>query len=414
MTEKVVIIGAGAAGCMAAIMASDKYDVTIIEKKEKIGKKLSITGKGRCNITFDGDFEYLKSNILENGKFMYSSFNLFDNMKLIEFIEKLGVKVKLERGNRYFLDSDNASELVEALKKKLKKKNIKVIYNAKVESVKKNKEDKFEINIKDKECILADKCVIATGGKSYPATGSEGDGYNIAKSFGHKVSKIKPALVGIMTEDNGCKSMQGLTLKNVCLRVLDNKKEIFNAFGEMLFTHFGVSGPIVLSASSKITRIENLDKKLKNGDIVLSIDLKPALSIEVLDKRICRDFIKYNNKEFKNSLNELFPKSMIKEVIKRSNIDENKKVCEITKKEREYLGYVIKNFDITAENLMPIETGIVTSGGVVLKEINPKTLESKIINNLYFVGEVLDLDAYTGGFNLQIAFSTGYACGYYM
>lgn len=414
MLEKVVIIGAGPAGCIAALVASSKYDVVIVEKNESIGKKLGITGKGRCNITFEGDFEYFKNNILENGKFMYSSYNLFNNAKLIQFINDLGVGVKLERGNRYFLESDDAMELVYSLKNELKRKNVKVIYNSKVYNIEKSLARGFRIDIENKESIYADKCVIATGGKSYPATGSEGDGYTLAKNLGHNVTCIRPALVGIKSNDKLCSFMQGLTLKNVNLRVLDSNKEIISLFGEMLFTHFGLSGPLSLSASSKITRIDNLEEKIKENQIMISIDLKPALNDQILDKRICRDFLKYNNKELKNSLYDLLPKSIIPCVIQKSNLDPSKKVNEITKLERKSLVMAIKNFDILVSGLMPVQTGIVTAGGIDLKQINPKTMESKLVPNLYFIGEVIDIDAYTGGFNLQIAFSTGYCCGYYM
>lgn len=412
--EKVVIVGAGASGIMAALELASVAEVIIIEKKEKIGKKLSITGKGRCNITFNGDFEYFNSHILENGKFMYSSFNLFSNEKLVEFVNKLGVRTKLERGNRIFLESDDASELVDSFKVELKKRKVKVMHNSKVENVEKMPDGRFKINIEGKESILADRCIIATGGKSYPATGSEGDGYKIAESFGHSVSEIRPGLVGIKLISPSLKDMQGLTLKNVKICVKEEKNVIYEEFGEMLFTHFGVSGPVVLSASSKLSRQKDLEDKFKNGKITFSIDLKPVLTSDMLDRRICSDFKKYNNKEFKNSLFDLLPKKIISEVIKASKIDEKRKVNEITKEERGRLVKTIKNVEYVVSGLMPVETGIVTVGGINLKQINPKTLESKIVPNLYFIGEILDLDAYTGGFNLQIAFSTGYACGHYI
>ena len=282
-----------------------------------------------------------------------------------------------------------------------------------MKSVEKTNE-KFIIHSLDGKTIKADKCIIATGGKSYPGTGSTGDGYEIAKSFGHSIKEIKPGLVPIKSEDLLCKNMQGLTLKNVNIVVLENDKKIYSDFGEMMFAHFGLTGPIVLSASSKITRVDNLKEKIKNKEIKILLDLKPALTEEVLDKRICRDFEKYINKEFKNSLNELLPQKIIPEIIEKTGIDKNKKVNQITKEERERLVKTIKAFDINITGLMPVDVGIVTVGGVSLKEVNPKTLESKIVDDLYIIGEVLDLDAYTGGFNLQIAFSTGYACGHFI
>ena len=301
---KIAVIGAGAAGCIAAIKASEGAEVIILEKKDSIGNKLKITGKGRCNLTFKGDFEYFQKNILENGKFMYSSFNLFSNENLIEFVNKLGVKTKEERGNRIFLENDNALELVLAVKQKLKKSNVKIEYNFDVKSVEKF-EEKFIITSKENKIIEVDKCIIATGGKSYPGTGSTGDGYKIAEKSGHTINQIKPGLVRIKSSDVMCKNMQGLTLKNVKLIVTDNDKVIFEDFGEMMFSHFGITGPIVLSASSKITRIKELESKIKKSEIKIYLDLKPALTEEVLDKRICRDFEKYINKEFKNSLSEL-------------------------------------------------------------------------------------------------------------
>ncbi len=273
---------------------------------------------------------------------------------------------------------------------------------------------KFRVTLSSGESDVYDRCIISTGGKSYPSTGSEGDGYKIAKKLGHEVSDIRPGLVGIKSNDMCCKNMQGLTLKNVRITVYDLEKQIYQAFGEMMFAHFGITGPIVLSASSKISRIDGLNEKIKEGKITFSIDLKPALTYEALDKRLCRDFLKYSTKEFKNSLKDLLPSKMINEVIIKSGIPKDKKVSGITKEERERLGYVIKNFKVSVSGLMPIETGIITVGGVKLNQVNPKTLESKLMKNLYFIGEILDLDAYTGGFNLQIAFSTGYACGHYI
>lgn len=414
--SKVVIIGGGPAGCMASITASKNgNDVILLEKNEKIGKKLAITGKGRCNVTYEGDNEDFLNNVVNNSKFLISSINAFNNKDLLEFLKEIDVKTKLERGNRIFLKSDNALELCQKLKNEMNKQKVKVINNAAVKKVTLSDNNKFKIETLDGRKITADVCVIATGGKSYPATGSTGDGYSIAKSLGHSINEIKAALVPMKCyELDECRNMQGLTLRNVSIKVYDldkPKKPIYEDFGEMLFTHFGITGPIVLSASSKINGVKNLDEKLKQKKIKFVIDLKPALSNDVLYKRIGRDFEKYANKEFKNSLNDLLPKSIIPVVISRSKIDSDKKVNQITKEEKQNLVKAIKEFEFNIQSLMNVETGIVTAGGVNPKEIDPKTMQSKIVNNLYFAGEVMDVDAYTGGYNLQIAFSTGYVAG---
>ena len=414
--SKVVIIGGGPAGCMASIMASKNgNDVILLEKNEKTGKKLAITGKGRCNVTYEGDNEDFLDNVVNNSKFLISSINAFNNKDLLEFLKEIDVKTKLERGNRIFLKSDNALELCQKLKNEMNKQNVKVINNAAVKKVTLSDNNKFKIETLDERKITADVCVIATGGKSYPATGSTGDGYSIAKSLGHSINEIKAALVPMKCyEVDECRSMQGLTLRNVKIKVYDldkPKKPIYEDFGEMLFTHFGITGPIVLSASSKINGVKNLEEKLRQKKIKFAIDLKPALLDDVLYKRIGRDFEKYANKEFKNSLNDLLPKSIIPIVILRSKINSDKKVNQITKEERQNLVKVIKEFELNIQSLLNIETGIVTAGGVNTKEIDPKTMQSKIVNNLYFAGEVIDVDAYTGGYNLQIAFSTGYVAG---
>ena len=414
--SKVVIIGGGPAGCMASITASKNgNDVILLEKNEKIGKKLAITGKGRCNVTYEGDNEDFLNHVVNNSKFLISSINAFNNKDLLEFLKEIDVKTKLERGNRIFLKSDNALELCQKLKNEMNKQKVKVINNAAVKKVTLSDNNKFRIETLDGRKITADVCVIATGGKSYPATGSTGDGYSIAKSLGHSINEIKAALVPMKCyEVDECRSMQGLTLRNVSIKVYDldkPKKPIYEDFGEMLFTHFGITGPIVLSASSKINGVKNLDEKLKQKKIKFVIDLKPALSNDVLYKRIGRDFEKYANKEFKNSLNDLLPKSIIPIVISRSKIDSDKKVNQITKEEKQNLVKAIKEFEFNIQSLMNVETGIVTAGGINPKEIDPKTMQSKIVNNLYFAGEVIDVDAYTGGYNLQIAFSTGYVAG---
>lgn len=402
MNNKIVIIGGGVAGMMAAIKIKElnnNAEVIILEKTNDLGKKLRITGKGRCNITFEGDFEYFKKNITTNPKFMYSSYHSFTNYDLIKFVNELGVKTKLERGNRYFLFSDDANELAEKLKSRLKKLNVKIKYNEKVEDIE-TVENVVKSVKTDKEVYNCDSVILATGGKSYPATGSTGDGYELAKKLGHSIVNVKPALVGVKSNDAICKQLQGLNLKNVAVTVTESNKEIFKDFGEMLFTHFGVSGPTILSSSSVINKVEN------TNDVTIHIDLKPGLTFENLDKRVQRDFAKYANKEFKNSLGDLLPKSLIEAVIELSGIDENKKVHQLTKEERLKLVNLLKDFKIKVSGLMSIETGIITAGGISLKEINPKTLESKLVKGLYLVGEVIDVDAFTGGFNLQIAFST--------
>lgn len=409
---KVIVIGAGAAGMMSAIIsAKEGNNVTLLEKTSDAGNKIRITGKGRCNVTFEGDFEYFSKNIAVNNKFMYSAYNKFSNMDTINFFNSLGVKTKLERGNRYFLESDNADEAVSALKKELRKNSVNIMYNSSVKKILVKDNKVIGVLLENNLEISCDKCIIATGGKSYPKTGSTGDGYKLAKDIGHNIIDIRPGLVPLKSNDSICKELQGLTLKNVEIKVIDSGKSIYTDFGEMLFAHFGLTGPIILSSSSKINRIKDLDEKLNNNKIYVSIDLKPALTVEVLDKRLQRDFEKYTNKEFKNSLSDLLPQKLIPYVIKESKINEDKKVHQITREERLTLCNLIKNIKVTINELMPVNVGIVTCGGVSTKEINPKTMESKLVKGLYFAGEVIDIDAYTGGFNLQIAFSTGYVAG---
>ena len=414
---KVVIIGGGPAGMMSAISCKEhnpSYDVVILEKNNTLGRKLLITGKGRCNITSSLEISEHIKNIPGNGMFMYSAFKNYTNEDIISMLEKNSVKVKIERGNRIFPISDKAQDVLTAFEKELKKLNIAVKLNSNVKKIKSIKDDKFLIILENNEQIEADKLIIATGGKSYPGTGSTGDGYKFAENFGHKITDIKPSLVPLEVKDkNTCQSMQGLSLRNVAIKIKDieRNKLIYEDFGEMLFTHFGVSGPIILSGSAHLIRYKNIEGLLKQGKIKLYIDLKPALTEEQLNQRILRDFEKQKNKEFKNSLFELLPKKIINYVIEKSNIDENKKVNEITKQERYVLVKLIKNIELTIKGTRPIEEGIITSGGICIKEINPSTMESKIVKNLYFAGEIIDIDAYTGGFNLQIAYSTGYTAG---
>ena len=410
---RVIVIGGGAAGMIAAITSSNEgNDVTLIEKTSSLGNKIKITGKGRCNLTFDGDIEDFKNNIVKNFKFMYSSFNAFSNVDVVNYFNKLGVKTKIERGGRVFPVSDDANEIVKVLKDELNKKHVNIIYNVSVDDFILDNNKIKALKLSNNKIIECDKCIIATGGKSYPKTGSSGDGYMYAKKLGHKIVDLKPGLVPLRSSDSICKLLQGLSLKNVTLSLkYKGGKEIYKEFGEMMFSHFGITGPIVLSASSKLNRVENVDNLMQNSDIIASIDLKPALDDDTLDKRICRDFEKYTNKEFKNSLDDLLPKKLIPVIIELSGIDENKKVNQITKEERKRLVKLLKNLQITITGFMPFDIAVITSGGVDVKDINPKTMESKIVKGIYFAGEILDVDAYTGGFNLQIAFSTGYAAG---
>ncbi len=415
---KVVIVGGGAAGMLAGISASDgNNEVTILEKMNTLGKKLRITGKGRCNITNAADIKEFISNIPGNGKFLYSVFQNFTNEDIINLLKKEGLETKVERGNRVFPVTDNAQSVIDALYRILKKQKVKILTNAKVEDiiVKNSEVIGVKYIVDNAEQIMeADKIIIATGGASYKATGSTGDGYEIAKKYGHTINTIKPGLVPLECyEKNLCKELQGLSLKNISIKLKDKEKnkEIYEDFGEMMFTHFGVTGPVIISSSSHLVRYKNIEELFKNKNIELSIDLKPALSKEKLDLRIRRDFEEFKNKKFKNSLDKLLPQKLIEPIINLSKIDGEKKVNEITKEERNYLGEIIKNFKFTISSFRPIEEAIITAGGISVKEIDPKSMESKIVKNLYFAGEIIDVDGYTGGFNLQIAFSTGFVAG---
>lgn len=423
---KVVIIGGGPAGLIAAISAAqENNEVIVLEKMNEVGRKLLITGKGRCNITSNIPMEEFIRNIPGNGKFLYGAFNNFTNEDIISLLKEQGVNVKVERGQRIFPVTDRSIDVRDAIVKKVKKLDVKIIVNAKVQKIitKKNNNEntinvsKVEYLINgEKEVLDCEKVILATGGKSYPRTGSTGDGYEIAKKLGHTVTKIVPSLVPLEAKGDSiriCKQLQGLSLKNVSVKFVDieKNKEIYKDFGEMIFTHFGLSGPTILSGSAHLLRYKNLEELLQNNKIKILIDLKPALSNEKLDERILRDFLSEKNKLFKNSLDALLPKKMIDTVIEISNINPNKQVNEITKKERENLVNILKKFEITIKGFRPIEEAIVTAGGINIKEINPKTMESKLVKGLYFAGEIIDVDAYTGGFNLQIAYSTGYTAG---
>ena len=421
---KVIVIGGGPAGMLAAISAAQTgNEVTILEKMNMLGKKLLITGKGRCNITSSIPIDEFIKNIPGNGMFMYSSFNNFSNTDIIQMLENEGVKTKVERGNRVFPVSDKSDDVRQAFIRILRKLNIKVILNAKVEEILIEKNNtKTAKGVKacienENKVILADKIILATGGKSYPATGSTGDGYEIAKKLGHTITKIQASLVPLKAKKDIslkiCKDLQGLSLKNVSIKFKDikNNKTIYEDFGEMLFTHFGVSGPTILSASAHLLRYKDIESLMQEGNIDLCIDLKPALTLEKLDERILRDFNEEKNKAFKNSLDKLLPKKMIPVIIELSKINPDKKVNKITKKERNNLVQMLKKLEIKIDGFRPIEEAIITSGGINIKEINPKTMESKLVENLYFAGEIIDVDAYTGGFNLQTAYSTGYTAG---
>lgn len=402
--KNIVVVGGGAAGMMAAITAARNGNkVILLEKNEKLGKKIFITGKGRCNFTNAGDMEDLLNSVVTNKKFLYSAFNGFSNYDCMGFFDELGLKFKIERGNRVFPESDHSSDVIAALNAQMKKLGVDIWLNAEVAEVTQKNGEFYSVRLKSGKEIKGDSLIIATGGNSYQSTGSTGDGYRFAKSLGHSVTPILPALVPFVVKEEWEKELQGLSLKNVNVTVMDEKKVIYSEFGEMLFTHFGVSGPTVLSASSYAASI------IKNKPLKLVIDLKPALNEEQLDDRILRDFDEQKNKSFKNSLDRLLPKKLIPVVIDLSRINGDKKVNEITKSERLRLVEQLKNFTLTLTGLRGFNEAIVTQGGVNVKEVNPTTLESKLVKNVYFAGEVLDVDAVTGGYNLQIAWSTGYA-----
>lgn len=417
-----IIIGGGPAGMLAAYSASKNGDkVTIVEKMNSLGKKLLITGKGRCNITSSFPMEDFISNVPGNGMFLHSAFRRFTNQDMIQLLKQEGLEVKEERGHRIFPVTDQAKDVLEAFMQILKKQKVQIQTNRKVEEI--LVEEGKAIGVRclfhgQEETYLADKVILATGGKSYPVTGSTGDGYELAKRLGHTVTKLQPSLIPLTANQVSlvlCKQLQGLSLRNVAIKIKDTEKNkiIYEDFGEMLFTHWGVSGPVILSGSAHLLRYPKVRELLERHKIKLCIDLKPALSEEKLEERILRDFEQEKNKEFKNSLNGLLPSKMIETMIELSGIDRNKKVNSITKIERKNLVKLFKNFEVTLKGFRPIEEAIITSGGINTKEINPKTMESKLIQGLYFAGEIIDVDAYTGGFNLQIAYSTGFVAGGY-
>lgn len=403
MIKTVAVIGGGPAGIMAASASARRGNNTIlIEKNNTLGKKLLITGKGRCNITNNIPIDEFFKNIPTNSSFLYSSFYSFTNEQLINLFSKLGVDTKVERGERIFPKSDKAKDVLDGLKRMLVNYKVKV-YNGEVVDISIS-DNKKVVHFSDKKTLLCDSVIIATGGVSYPLTGSTGDGYKFAKKFGHTITDIKPSLVPLELNEKYVKQLMGLSLRNVSINLFADNKKIYDDFGEMLFTHYGVSGPIVLSASSHIKDIHKYNHSL-------SIDLKPALDFKTLDKRVLRDFEQFKNKDFINALDDLLPKKLIPVIVALSEIPEHTKVNEITKEQRHKLVELIKDFRFTIKGFRPVSEAIITSGGVCVKEINPSTMESKIVNGIYFAGEVIDVDAYTGGFNLQIAFSTGYLAG---
>ena len=408
----VIVVGGGPAGMMSAITAAENgNEVLIIEKNSTFGKKLLITGKGRCNITSSLYMSDFIKNTPGNGMFLYSAFQNYTNTDIIEFLKKQGLEVKEERGNRIFPVTDKSIDVLNCFEKRIKELNIKHMLNTTVEKILIKNYEVLGVRTK-REIIKAEKIILATGGKSYPLTGSTGDGYRIASELGHKITPIRPSLVPLeIYEREECKKLQGLSLKNVKIKIEEDKKVIYEDFGEMIFTHFGISGPTILSGSAHLVRYKNIDEKLKNKNIKLSIDLKPALTEEQLDDRILRDFKEFKNKQFKHSLDKLLPQKMLPVIIELSKIEPEKRVNEVTKEERKRLITLLKNFEITIKGFRPVEEAIITSGGINIKEINPKTMESKLIKGLYFAGEIIDVDAYTGGFNLQIAYSTGYTAG---
>ena len=451
--SKVIVIGAGPAGMMAAIAASKSgHEVTLLEKNEKIGKKLFITGKGRCNVTNACETEDLFKNVMEHEKFLYSAVYGFDNRAVMQFFEDAGCKLKVERGQRVFPESDHSSDIIRALDREIKRAGINLLLNKEVASLlvkkineeenegniaslandessmtesegsdnKKNKKSKsskkkkqqtgfvYGVQLKNKEVLNADSVIVATGGISYVLTGSTGDGYRFASECGHSIVDTSPALVPFTIKEEWCKELQGLSLRNVSVDVEYNGKSIYSDFGEMLFTHYGVSGPLILSASSYyVHKLYKDDTKQAK----LYIDLKPALTYEQLDKRILREFDENKNKQFKNAISTLFPSKMLSVMPQLAGIDAEKKVNEITKQERERFVDTIKHLELTITGIRDYNEAIITKGGISVSEISPSTMESKIVKGLYFAGEVLDLDALTGGFNLQIAWSTGYLAG---
>lgn len=406
MKKKCIVIGGGAAGMMAALAAADdNLDVELLEKNEKLGKKIYITGKGRCNVTNDCEADTFFANVVSNPKFLYSAYYTFDPSRVMEILQENGCPLKVERGNRVFPVSDHSSDVIRTLQRALLDKKVKISLHTEVKKLLTEDGICRGVVLTDGRTLKADAVVVATGGISYPSTGSTGDGYEFALETGHKIAETKPALVPFTVKENWPLSLQGLALKNVELSLTDGKKELYRGFGEMLFTHFGISGPLVLSASSYYA------KKHYGKEVQLYLDLKPALTKEQLDKRILRDFEEKQNKQFKNALDGLLPAKMIPVMVQLVQIEPDKFVHDITREERMTLVELLKKLPLTVTGTRNFNEAIITQGGVSVKDINPSTMESKVVKNLYFAGEVLDLDALTGGFNLQIAWSCGYLAG---
>ena len=404
--KKVIIVGGGAAGMAAAIGAGgNNHQVIVYEKNEKLGKKIYITGKGRCNITNASDMETILANVVSNRKFLYSAFYGFTNEDMIQLLEKRGCKTKVERGNRVFPVSDKASDVIHTLAREMEALGVEVKLRTKVTSLMVEDGTCVGVVLEDGKKVYADDVIVCTGGLSYHTTGSTGDGYTFAENCGHTITELSPALVPFNTKEEWARQLQGLSLKNISVQMKQGKKVLYESFGEMLFTHYGVSGPAILSGSSVVA------KKIKKEPIQLIIDLKPALTEEQLDARMLREFDEFKNKQFKNSLVHLYPSKLIPVIIELSGINPEKKVNEISKEERLTLVHLTKNLVLTLHSLRDYNEAIITQGGISVKEINPTTMESKLVSHLYFAGEVLDLDAFTGGYNLQIAWSTGYAAG---
>ena len=407
----VIVVGGGAAGMFAAIAAAKNgHQVTLYEKNEKLGKKIFITGKGRCNITNACPAEEFLTHVVTNPRFLYSTFSQFNNEDMIEYLEKIGLPVKTERGQRVFPQSDRSSDVIQALKRECEKGRVKIYYHTEVKELLFNEEKDQCIGVllSDGRKMEGDSVILACGGFSYASTGSDGAGYILAKQAGHKIKSIEPSLVPFEMKENWCKELMGLTLKNVMVRIKTKKKTIYEGFGEFLFTHFGVSGPLVLTASTCLGKYQ---KELEAGELKLFLDLKASLTPEQLDKRFLREFDTYRNKNISNVMERLLPKKMIPVFLDMAQIPEDKKIRDISKKERRRMIELMKNFEMHISGVRGFNEAIVTRGGVNVKEINPATMESKKVKHLFFAGEIMDLDAVTGGYNLQIAWTTGYAAG---
>lgn len=422
--DRVLVIGGGAAGMMAAVAAADGgARVTLLEKNEKLGKKLFITGKGRCNVTNAADMETLFANVCTNSKFLYSAFYDFDNQALMDWLRTAGCPLKVERGDRVFPVSDHSSDVIAAFQRELKKRRVEVCLNTEIRDLLwRDMEPDAEaavgplrkitgVTLTDGRVLEADRVIVCTGGLSYPSTGSTGDGYRFAEETGHIVTERSPSLVPFEVKESWCGELMGLSLRNVQARLVEGGREVYQGFGELLFTHFGVSGPLILSASSFYGKKGGKAGKGEIGEAMLYIDLKPAMDAEQLDRRLLRDFEHNRNRQFKNALGDLFPGKLIPVMVKLSGICPEKKVNEITREERRNFVELIKRLSLTVTGTRSYAEAVITRGGVSVKDINPSTMESKKVKGLYFAGEVLDLDALTGGFNLQIAWSTGHLAG---